>query len=187
RPTCWPRRAVPSMRTPPLAWTSGQSSRKPSSERISMIWKTCSVFVAARPATAITTIAVSQPAIQAAALRGEGWAAVMAAILADREPSARRCRNRRSGQREAEAAAARELALDFDASAMQREDALCDREAETAAAGTRARGTAAPVTVEDMRQLVGGDAGAGVANAHAHAVVLAIDRDPHRPAGRRVA
>jgi hypothetical protein len=36
-----------------------------------MIWNTCSVRVASRPATAITTIAVSQPAIQAAALRGE--------------------------------------------------------------------------------------------------------------------
>ena len=35
-----------------------------------MIWKTCSVRVASRPATAITNIAVSQPAIQAAALRG---------------------------------------------------------------------------------------------------------------------
>ena len=47
-----------------------------------MIWKTCSVRVASRPATAITSIAVSQPAIQAAALRGEGVAAGMATILA---------------------------------------------------------------------------------------------------------
>ena len=47
-----------------------------------MIWKTCSVRVASRPATAITTIAVSQPAIQTMALRGDGVAAGMAAILA---------------------------------------------------------------------------------------------------------
>ena len=55
-----------------------------------MIWKTCSVRVASRPATAITSIAVSQPAIQAAALRGEAVAAGMAAILAQRAASARR-------------------------------------------------------------------------------------------------
>src|SRR6187551_3609400 len=37
-----------------------------------MIWKTCRLFVASRPATAITTMAVSQPDIQAAAFLGEG-------------------------------------------------------------------------------------------------------------------
>src|SRR5690349_5379215 len=100
-----------------------------------MIWKTWSVRVAARPATAITTIAVSQPAIQAAALRGEGWAAVMAAILADAATSARRRRHRRRQQREAEAAAAPELALDVDAAIVQRQDALRDRQAEAAGPG----------------------------------------------------
>ena len=55
-----------------------------------MIWKTCSVRVASRPATAMTTIAVSQPTIQAAALRGDAVAAGMAAILAQRAASARR-------------------------------------------------------------------------------------------------
>ena len=67
-----------------------------------MIWKTCSVRVASRPATAITTIAVSHPAIQAAALRGEAVAAGMAAILAQRRlrdgaPLRRRRKVRRSG------------------------------------------------------------------------------------------
>ena len=36
-----------------------------------MIWKTCRLRVASRPATAITTMAVSQPDIQAAAFLGE--------------------------------------------------------------------------------------------------------------------
>ena len=61
-----------------------------------MIWKTCSVRVASRPATAITSIAVSQPAIQAAALRGEAVAAGMAAILAQR-PASRARRDRGHG------------------------------------------------------------------------------------------
>ena len=37
-----------------------------------MIWKTCRVRVASRPATTITTMAASQPDIQAAAFLGEG-------------------------------------------------------------------------------------------------------------------
>ncbi len=44
----------------------------PSTERISMIWNTDNSRVASRPATAITTIRVSQPAIQAAAWAMEG-------------------------------------------------------------------------------------------------------------------
>ena len=36
-----------------------------------MIWKTCRLRVASRPATTITTMAVSQPDIQAAAFLGE--------------------------------------------------------------------------------------------------------------------
>ena len=47
-----------------------------------MIWKTESVRAASRPATAMTTMAASQPLIHAAALRNEGIAAGMAAILA---------------------------------------------------------------------------------------------------------
>jgi len=42
------------------------------------------VRVASRPATAITSIAVSHPTIQAAALRAEAVAAGMAMILAQR-------------------------------------------------------------------------------------------------------
>ena len=70
-----------------------------------MIWKTCSVRVASRPATAITSIAVSQPTIQAAALREDAVAAGMAAILAQRLASRRRrrrgCRRKvqQSGER----------------------------------------------------------------------------------------
>jgi hypothetical protein len=44
----------------------------PSTERINMIWNTESSRVASRPATAITTISVNQPAIQAAAWGMEG-------------------------------------------------------------------------------------------------------------------
>ena len=62
-----------------------------------MIWKTCSVRVASRPATAMTTIAVSQPAIQTMALRGDGVAAGMAAILAQRPPTPRRRHPARAG------------------------------------------------------------------------------------------
>ena len=69
------------------------SATKPSTERISMIWKTCSVRVASRPATAITSIADSQPVIHAAALRAEAVAAGMAAILDQRlAPRGRRGR-----------------------------------------------------------------------------------------------
>ena len=75
---------------PPLACSSGQSSRKPSSERISMIWKTCRLRVASRPATAITIIAVSQPVIQAAAFLFDG-----SNDMRDEPILARRARGRR--------------------------------------------------------------------------------------------
>src|SRR5205085_2811359 len=92
-------RSVRIAASPPLACSTGQSRTKPSSERISMIWNTCRLRVASRPATAMTTIAVSHPAIQAAALRGE-WrdaatvrlgAATLAPTARPSRPSSIRC------------------------------------------------------------------------------------------------
>ena len=45
-------------------------------ERISITWNTASSRVASRPATAMTSISVSQPAIHAAALAMDWWACI---------------------------------------------------------------------------------------------------------------
>src|SRR6476646_7131022 len=50
----------------------GSSSTKPISERTSMIWKTLNSRVVSRPATAMTSISASQPAIQSAAMVLDG-------------------------------------------------------------------------------------------------------------------
>src|SRR5689334_20011130 len=57
---------------PPARSISGHSMRKPISERSSITWKTLSARVASRPATTITTMQASHPAIHAAAFRTDG-------------------------------------------------------------------------------------------------------------------
>ena len=52
---------------PPAAAIIGRNSTMPRSERISMIWNTCSTLPALRAATASRTMAASQPVIQRAA------------------------------------------------------------------------------------------------------------------------
>lgn len=50
----------------------GNSSVNPITERTSMIWKTLSSRVVSRPATAMTSISASQPAIHSAAIVLDG-------------------------------------------------------------------------------------------------------------------
>lgn len=67
RATCCASRWVFIARMPPAAWISGHSIPRPSTERSSITWNTeqLALWPPGRP-TAMTTISVSQPAIQAA-------------------------------------------------------------------------------------------------------------------------
>src|SRR4051812_3088067 len=69
-------------RTPPARWISGKSSASPISERSSITWKTLSSRVASRPATTITTMQASQPAIHVAAFRMDAVLVASANALA---------------------------------------------------------------------------------------------------------
>src|SRR5690606_33282866 len=85
---------------------------------------------------------------------------------------------RRHGHEEPRAAAL--LALDPDAAAVRLDDALGDGEAEADAAAARVAGL--PEAVEEVRELIGRDAGPGVADLEAHLVAIAFDVDAHAPA-----
>src|SRR5262249_59169356 len=77
------------------------------------------------------------------------------------------------------------LALDRNRSAVRLDDGLHEAQAEPEAA-LGAAGAAAEQTIPDARQLIGGDAAAGVADVKSRAIAGAIDTDLDAAAGRRV-
>src|SRR5882757_7563683 len=80
-------------------------------------------------------------------------------------------------------------ALHLDRAAVRLRDPLADGEAEAGAgalAGARARGIGAPKTIEDVRQIPGRDADAGVGHREHGASVIAPQLHGDLTAARRV-